>query len=115
MKKRIIINVHGRVQGVFYRRMAQEVAQNLDLRGYADRLPNGGIVIEAEGEEAHLHKFLHWCRRGPSLAKVEMVTFEHSPETKNFDIFEVKNSHKEPASYGFYFYPHTNFYKSNML
>jgi len=104
MKKRIIIQVHGRVQGVFYRQMAQELAQKLGLGGYADRLPNGGIIIEAEGEEMHLHKFLQWCRQGPSLAKVEMVTFEHSREIKNFDIFEIKNSHKEPASYGFYFY-----------
>jgi acylphosphatase len=107
MKKRIIIQVHGRVQGVFYRQMAQEEAQKLGLAGYADRKPNGGIIIEAEGEEMHLHKFLHWCRRGPSLAKVEMITFEHSHEIKNFDIFEVKNSYKEPSSYGFYFYKKT--------
>lgn len=107
MKKRFIINVHGRVQGVFYRRMAREEAQKLGLSGYADRLPSGGIIIEAEGEEMHLHKLLRWCRQGPSLAKVEMVTFEHSHEIKNFDIFEVRNSHKEPVSYGFYFYRET--------
>lgn len=107
MKKRITIYVHGRVQGVFYRRMAQEVAQKLGLSGYADRLPDGGIIIEAEGEDAHLHKFLHWCRRGPSLAKVEMVTFEHSQEIKNSDIFEIRKTHQEPASFGFYFYRET--------
>lgn len=107
MKNRIVIQAHGRVQGVFYRQMAREEAQKLGISGYADRLPNGGIIIEAEGEEAHLHKFLRWCRQGPSLAKVEMLTFEHSNEIKNFDIFEVKNSHKEPASFGFYFYRET--------
>ncbi|MFA4817173.1 MAG: acylphosphatase [Parcubacteria group bacterium] len=107
MKKRIIIQVHGRVQGVFYRQMAQEVARKLGIGGYADRLPNGGIIIEAEGEEAHLEIFLRWCRQGPSLSKVEMVTFEHSHEIKNFDIFEVKNTHQKPASFGFYFYRET--------
>lgn len=107
MKKRIIIQVHGRVQGVFYRQMAREIAQKLGLGGYADRLPNSGIIIEVEGEEAHLEIFLRWCRQGPSLARVEMVTFEHFHEIKDFNIFEVRNSHKEPASYGFYFYSKT--------
>ncbi len=107
IKKRIIINVHGRVQGVFYRQMAQEEAQKLGISGYADRLPSGGIIIEAEGEAEHLQKFLHWCRRGPSLSKVEMLTFEHSREIKNFDIFEVRKTHKEPTSFGFYFYRET--------
>ena len=57
MKKHLKIKVSGRVHGVFFRQTAMEEATRLELFGYADRLENGGIIIEAEGEEEKLQFF----------------------------------------------------------
>lgn len=104
MKKRVKINVSGRVQGVFYRQMAMEEARRLNIFGYADRTEGGGIVIEAEGEEEALRRFFRWCRKGPSLARVEMIVWEIISRSGNFRSFEVRNTVRRENAESFYFY-----------
>lgn len=82
-----------------------EEAMKLGLSGYADRAEDGSVVIEAEGEERNLKIFLQWCRRGPFLAKVTLMTFEYSLNLKNFNIFVIKENtvrYVSRAPYSFY-------------
>lgn len=71
--KHLDIRIHGRVQGVFFRASAKEEADKLNVKGFAKNLPDGSVYIEAEGEEKSLNKFIKWCNKGSSLAKVEKV------------------------------------------
>ena len=51
---RIIIQVYGLVQGVFFRYTTRKIARNLGLTGIVKNLPNGSVYIEAEGPEDKL-------------------------------------------------------------
>lgn len=70
------IRITGRVQGVGYRASAWAEAERLGLRGFVRNEPDGSVYAEAEGEREPLDRFVAWCRRGPSHARVENVVKE---------------------------------------
>lgn len=81
--KRHAIRITGRVQGVFFRDTARQVASRLGLGGFARNEPDGSVYIEVEGDEDKLAAFLTWCRQGPSRAIVSRVTHtEIEPATR---------------------------------
>jgi acylphosphatase len=65
--------VAGRVQGVFYRRSAQQVAQQLGLTGSARNLPDGRVEVLAWGEASSIDRLVDWLGQGPALARVTSV------------------------------------------
>ncbi len=67
---KIHFKVEGRVQGVYYRQSAIDVAQRLGLRGWVRNRRDGSVEILATGDEKALNEFLGWCRIGPEAAKV---------------------------------------------
>ncbi|MDD5032018.1 MAG: acylphosphatase [Patescibacteria group bacterium] len=89
MKKHLNIKIFGQVQGVAFRYYSLEKARELNLAGFARNEPDGGVYLEAEGEEGNLKKFITWCRQGPALAKVEKVEAENG-EMKNYKDFAIK-------------------------
>lgn len=87
--KHVNILVKGRVQGVFFRASACDVANQLGVKGFVRNEPNGTVYIEAEGEKTSLEKFITWCKSGPPRAVVKNVEVsETSP--KQFQTFEIK-------------------------
>ncbi|MBI2017470.1 acylphosphatase [Candidatus Daviesbacteria bacterium] len=89
MKKHLNIKVTGLVQGVFFRVSAKDQADKLSIKGFARNEKDGSVYIEAEGEKENLNKFLAWCHKSPTLAKVEEVEIRKDP-LKNFSEFEIK-------------------------
>ncbi len=73
MIKLLSIRIFGQVQGVVFRGSAKEIADKLDLYGFAQNQPNKSIYIEVEGEEKDLNQFLAWCKKGPNFAKVSKI------------------------------------------
>ncbi len=73
MIKHLSIRAYGRVQGVFYRLAAKDAALSLGLSGIARNEADGGVLIEVEGEEAPLARFIEWCRRGPEQSTVRSL------------------------------------------
>ena len=71
--KTLRIEIHGDVQGVFFRDGAQRLARKLGLRGWVTNRPDGTVEAVACGEKAALDEFLAFCRRGPSSASVSEV------------------------------------------
>lgn len=71
--ERYIITVGGKVQGVFFRQSAKEVAEQLNLTGFARNDPDGSVYIEIEGDPTALKEFINWCRQGPPIARVKKV------------------------------------------
>ena len=67
---KIHFKVEGRVQGVYYRQSAIDVARRLGLRGWVRNRRDGSVEILATGDEKALNEFLDWCRIGPEAAQV---------------------------------------------
>ncbi len=88
--KRAHIWVSGRVQGVWYRATARDVAQRLGLTGWVRNLPDGRVEIVAEGDETTLEEFIKWCWEGPPLARVDNVEVVWEPFKGEFDTFFVR-------------------------
>ena len=68
--------VRGRVQGVWFRASTAERATALGLRGSAENLPDGSVLVHAAGAPAALDALVHWLRHGPPLARVDAVEVE---------------------------------------
>lgn len=73
MSKNLMICVRGRVQGVFFRLAAKELAQSLGLAGSVRNEPDGSVLLEVEGGEKALDEFVAWCRRGPEQSTVKSL------------------------------------------
>ncbi|HHJ38573.1 MAG: acylphosphatase [Methylothermaceae bacteria B42] len=90
MSKRLQILVSGKVQGVFYRATAVEVARSLGLKGWVRNLPDGRVEMVAEGEPEALNQLLDWCRQGPPAARVDKVDVEEIPCESDLTGFQIR-------------------------
>jgi acylphosphatase len=86
--KKIIINVNGLVQGVFFRYTTRKVARKLGLTGLVKNMSDGSVYIEAEGSEDKLHELLEFAKKGPKYAKVEDVKYEFKEPENKFKGFD---------------------------
>ena len=68
--------VRGRVQGVWFRASTAERAAALGLRGRAENLPDGSVLVHAAGAAAAVEALVAWLHRGPPLARVDAVEVE---------------------------------------
>ena len=73
MIKHITFVIRGKLQGVFYRASARDVANSLGLKGSVLNLPDGSVQIEVEGEQEIINKFYTWCLEGPPRAVVSKI------------------------------------------
>lgn len=89
---RLEILISGRVQGVFFRVSAKEVAKQNHLTGLAKNLEDGRVQIIAEGSESGLRNLLDWCYRGSLLARVDGLSFNWVPATVEFKSFDVQHN-----------------------
>lgn len=56
VRRRVIYS--GRVQGVFFRATSAELARSFDVVGYVRNLPDGTVVLEAQGPVEEVEAFL---------------------------------------------------------
>lgn len=85
--KRLHLIIHGRVQGVFFRRFVCEQAQRLGLTGYVRNKNDGSVEAVAEGEEKILQELVALCRKGPTAARVDKIDVEEENYTGDFKGF----------------------------
>ncbi len=86
-ESRIIIKVYGLVQGVFFRYTTRKFAQKLNLSGYVKNMPDGSVLIEAEGPEDKLKELLKFSKVGPKSARIDRVEHEFSAPLNQFKDF----------------------------
>ena len=86
--KTVRLIIKGKVQGVFYRATAKDVADLIGIKGWVKNLPNDDVEITATAAEDVLQKFIAWCKQGPPKAKVDEVLIEELSveEFKGFKI-----------------------------
>jgi acylphosphatase len=80
--------VQGKVQGVFFRATAKEMAELLQLKGWVKNTPAGEVEIKAYGERERVQKFIDWCKKGPPRAVVTNVQVSEMKEY-SYDSFQV--------------------------
>lgn len=86
--KTIRLIIKGKVQGVFYRATAKDVADMLGIKGWVRNLPDNNVEITATATEELLQKLIAWCKQGPPKARVnEVIVEDLTPEEfKDFRI-----------------------------
>jgi len=86
--KTVRLIIKGKVQGVFYRATAKDIADLIGVKGWVKNLPNNDVEITATAAEDVLQKFIAWCKQGPPKARVDEVTVEelNVEEFKGFKI-----------------------------
>lgn len=89
---RIHLIIRGRVQGVFFRVSARDLARSLALTGYVRNRIDDSVELVAEGEPETLTVLREWSRRGPEGAFVESVEEIVETETGEFATFYVRGS-----------------------
>lgn len=67
------LNLSGRVQGVFFRDSARQVASEHNVAGSARNLPDGRLEIILEGPAEAVTAVVSWAEGGPELARVDAV------------------------------------------
>ncbi|MEB3326179.1 MAG: acylphosphatase [Synechococcus sp.] len=88
-RERWRLTVRGRVQGVGYRAACRARCQELGLSGWVRNLPDGSVVLEAEGHPQDLTELRIWCEKGPAQAVVSSVASSQVAAT-GADWFEVR-------------------------
>lgn len=88
--KQIRLTITGRVQGVFFRKETQRMAQKLNLKGYVKNLPTGSVEAVFQGDPGALAQMSEWCSHGPSFASVTSVETENETRVSDFKSFEIR-------------------------
>jgi acylphosphatase len=89
MESHKMIVVKGRVQGVWFRKYAQDKADDLGLSGFVKNEPDGTVYIEVSGEKDHVDVFVQWCHSGPPLAHVESVDVKEN-NSRHIGSFAIR-------------------------
>jgi acylphosphatase len=80
--------IKGKVQGVYYRANAKNVADLLGIKGWVKNLPVNNVEIMATAADDVLQKFIGWCKQGPPRAVVEEVIVEETT-LEDFSGFRI--------------------------
>ncbi len=80
----------GKVQGVGFRVFVQSVAREMGFTGWVKNMPDGSVVMEAQGDEARFGELKERLREGNGLCKVEHMTFQFCKSVEGETDFEVR-------------------------
>jgi acylphosphatase len=82
--------IKGKVQGVYYRASAKDVAKEVGVTGWVKNMPDGNVEAIVSGSEERVEKFIEWCRKGPKNAEVSEVIVSDSKEKPLTDFRIIK-------------------------
>ncbi len=87
--KRAIILVSGDVQMAGFRTFVKNIADSLDVKGYAENLSDRRVKIVCEGEEMGIAELANAIKtKAPALSKVESLQTEYEKYVGEFLDFE---------------------------
>lgn len=87
--ERVIVTVHGIVQGVFFRHSTRLQAERLGVVGTVENQPGGTVRVVAEGSRRQLEELVGWLRVGPDAAVVDRVDVSWAEATGPFPAFRI--------------------------
>ncbi|MGH2629089.1 MAG: acylphosphatase [Actinomycetota bacterium] len=81
LMRRVLVEVSGRVQGVFFRSSCVERARALGLAGWIRNADDGRVEAAFEGAAPAVQAMIEWCESGPPAARVERISVRDEPPT----------------------------------
>ena len=84
------LRIKGKVQGVFFRASAKEIADKLGVKGWVKNTWDEDVEAMATGDEEAVKKFIEWCWMGPRRAVVEDVIITPAQETFYDDFLVIR-------------------------
>jgi len=90
--KTVHLLISGKVQGVFFRESAKELAEEINIGGWIKNRNDEKVEALITGDENDVNDFISWCHSGPSKAEVSEVIVSQQPET-SFEKFKVIRKH----------------------
>mmetsp|Transcript_48828 Transcript_48828/g.156401 ORF Transcript_48828/g.156401 Transcript_48828/m.156401 type:complete len:97 (+) Transcript_48828:194-484(+) len=85
--------IHGKVQGVYFRKYTDEHARSLGLVGWVMNTDAGTVVGEAQGDKGNLAKMRVWlASKGSPKSTITKAEFsdERAVEALDYSKFEVR-------------------------
>jgi len=79
----------GRVQGVGFRYIVKNFAQQLGLKGTVKNLADGSVEIFAQGNQADLDQLLLKLKEEPGLGRIESVEVEFLTPNSAYHSFKT--------------------------
>lgn len=83
------ITISGFVQGVGFRHFLKSKAQELEITGYVQNLPDGGVEAVLQSSKEKIEKMIELCRKGPFLSNVENVEVRWEESEGKFEDFSI--------------------------
>ena len=82
------VQFFGQVQHVGFRYTALYIAKKLYLTGWVENLPDGSVLLEAQGSVAQLRKFLIQLKSQPHIhiEKADITILPRQPFERGFRI-----------------------------
>jgi len=84
------ILIKGKVQGVFFRKNAKQIAEDLNIAGWVKNTDEGHVEIFAQAFEDELIEFINWCKQGPPKADVKNVQVNDVKPDAGIKHFSIK-------------------------
>lgn len=103
MIKRAIIIAKGNVQMAGFRTFIKDLADSLNVKGFAENLEDGSVKVVCEGEEEGIKELINSIKENPpSFARIDEVSAEYEAYKGEFTGFErrgadVPKENKEDA------------------
>ena len=86
---RLRLQIHGRVQGVFFRDSVRQAAIEHGVSGWAENRSDGSVEAVLEGEPDAVRTVAAFCRGGPRHARVARVDERQEP-AEGLRGFEIR-------------------------
>lgn len=87
--KQAHIYISGFVQGVGFRHFVRSKANELNLRGWVQNLPDNRVEAVFQGPKETIERIIKECKKGPFLSEVEDINVEWEKMEKKFNSFDT--------------------------
>ncbi len=88
-RQRWIVHYSGRVQGVGFRYTARTLAEQFDVSGYVQNLPDGRVRLEVEGDAAEIERFLQRLQQRMA-GYIRDRKVDVQPARGDYDGFQIR-------------------------
>lgn len=82
------LHITGKVQGVFFRATAKDIALKNNLKGWIKNNKAGEVEAMVSGAEDACAEFIIWCKSGPPLSRIDEVKVTPQKEI-DFEEFKI--------------------------
>jgi acylphosphatase len=89
-RRRVLVIVRGRVQGVAFRAYTADEARRAGVAGWVRNRPDGSVEAAFEGAGSAVDAMLAFVRRGPGAARVDAVEVVEEPLAGD-PAFEIRH------------------------